>query len=275
MVTLNKVSIIMPAYNSEKYISAAIESVLNQTYKDFELIIIDDASTDSTYNIISSYMNQDSRIKVIKNSKNLNIGESLNKGVAAATSDLIARMDSDDICFENRIELQVKYLLANPHIAVVGSDILLIDEQGNDIHTRAYYYTDNDIKKRMLRYSPFAHPSVMYRKKVFMEFSGYDSSKSPSEDIDLWFRIGTKHSFANIERPLIKYRYFHKSSSNRNLRRLEINTIKMRYQAIKKFGYRPSVIDLVYNLGQLATIYITPPKLRMWLFNYLRKEKLI
>ena len=124
------ISVIMPAYNAEKYIGEAIESILNQTLKDFELIIVNDASTDSTGNIIKSYAEKDSRIVVLVNENNLNIAGSLNRGISVAKGTFIARMDADDIALPERLEMQAKVMSENPQVAVVGNDIQLINESG-------------------------------------------------------------------------------------------------------------------------------------------------
>jgi len=142
-----QVSVIMPAYNAEKYIGEAIESILNQTYKDFELIIVNDASTDSTGSIIKTYAEKDERIVVLENEQNLNIAGSLNRAISAAKGEFLARMDADDIALPERLEIQSKAMQENPKVAVVGNDINLIDENGSVIGYRHYptNRTDKDL----------------------------------------------------------------------------------------------------------------------------------
>lgn len=270
-----KVSVLMPAYNAEKYIAEAIESILSQTFKDFEFIIIDDASTDNTWKLIKQHAKKDKRIRAYRNEKNLNIAGTLNKGIKLAKSEIIARMDADDISLPARLSEQYKYLTDHKNVAVIGGDIILIDEDGNTLHKRTYEHNSKKMKKNIFRYLPFAHPTTMYRKNVVEEFGLYDKSKSPSEDMDLWIKIGTKHDFGSISKPIFKYRTFLKSSSNKKLRWVEINTIKMRFFAATKYGYMPSFTDIIYNLIQLATVYIMPAKTRVDLFNYLRSKNLI
>lgn len=269
------VSVLMPVYNGEKYVSLAIESILSQTFQDFEFIIVNDASTDSTKDIISAYAIKDPRIVIITNESNLNIAGSLNKGIESAKGDFIARMDADDIALKDRLEKQSKLLVENPKVAVVGSDIQVIDESGNFLGYRKYPTDSRALKKVIFRYSPFAHPAVMFRKKVVQDAGGYDKTKSPSEDVDLWFRLGVLYDFMSIPQVLLKYRVFLNSSSNKKLRRVEWLTLSMRYNAIVKLKYKIGFFDLVYNILQAMTIYLMPISFRVRLFNFIRNHNFI
>lgn len=269
------VSVILPAYNAEKYISEAIESILSQTLESFELIIIDDCSDDSTSEIVATYSRKDPRIKYLRNDKNLNIGGSLNRGIESAKSDFVARMDADDVSLPNRLKFQYEALANNPNVAVIGANIQVIDERGKIIGDRRYPTSSKSLKRVMFRYSPFAHPVVMFRKKCFEEFGGYDASKSPSEDLDLWFKLGTKYNFMSIPEPLLKYRVFLDSSSNKKLRRVERLTLQLRFNAVKNLGYKISLVDLLYNILQLFSLYLMPIRVRVKAFNFLRNKNLI
>jgi len=266
------VSVLMPAYNAEKFIAEAIESILNQTFKDFEFIIVDDCSTDSTWEIIQRYSQKDSRIIGVRNEENLYIAKALNKGMQYTSSNFIARMDADDISLPNRIDQQFNLINSNKQIAVVGGNIILIDESGQKIGNRTYPVGDREIKARMFKHSPFAHPATMFRKDSFVEFSGYNSRWSPSEDIDLWFKIGTKYQFANIPNNVLKYRYFQSSHSNKKLRYVEFMTLQIRLNAIKNLHYIPSFSDVAYNFLQFITLWFMPVKIRMNLFNFIRNN---
>jgi len=266
-----KISVVMPAYNAEKYIAEAIESILNQTFRDFEFIIIDDASTDNTGKIIAEYAKKDNRIKVFTNEKNLYISKTLNLGLSCAQSEIIARMDADDISLPERLEKQYKKITENNDIAVVGTYIRVINEKGDFLYIRKYPLEDKKLKRNMFKYSPFAHPVVMYRKKVVIEFRGYLPVYSPSEDLNLWFRVGTKYKFATVPEVLFEYRFFSDSHSNRKLKTVEIKTLKMRWYAYRHQGYKPSFFDVIYNIGQASTLFIMPTKMRISLFNFIRR----
>lgn len=269
------ISVIMPAYNAKKYISGAIESILNQTFKKFELIIINDFSTDKTLDIIKSFSKKDSRVKIVNNDTRLDIACSLNKGISLAKSNIIARMDADDIAFLNRLELQYKLINSSKNIAVIGANIVIMDPAENEIATRSYPDSSAKLKDCLFRYSPFAHPVVCFRKNLFEEVGGYNPKYSPTEDLDLWFRLGSKYEFGSIPKPLLKYRLSEKSSSHKVLRDLEILVFKIRIKALTKYGYRPSIGDVIYNLLQFFTLWFMPAKFRIRLYNYLRNNNLI
>ena len=261
----------MPAYNAEKYIGEAIESILNQTFKDFEFIIIDDCSTDTTGNIIDDYAIKDDRIRVFHSGKNLFVAGATNLAIHHSRASILARMDADDIAMLNRLEKQYDFLINNPNVAVIGAWIEIINEKGSVIGIRKYLQDDVNLKKKMFRYSPFAHPVVMYRKDVVQKFGNYKETRAPAEDSRLWFAIGTQYKFANVQEILLKYRFFDNSTSNKKLRLTEMATLKHRWHAWRHQGYKLTFLDFIYNIGQLLTIYLMPVKWRIKLFNIIRK----
>lgn len=267
-----EISVVMPAYNAEEYVTEAIESILNQTFTDFEFIVVNDASTDKTLDIITAFAQKDKRIKIINNQKNLYIAGALNKGIEAAQGKYIARMDADDVSMPNRLQSQYDLLEQDSGIAVAGGNILLIDKNGKDIGYRTYPATNKELKARMFKHSPFAHPTTMYRRDVFNEFGGYNPVWSPSEDIDLWFKIGSKYKFASVPEYIFKYRYFSDSSSNKKIRHVELITLQMRYNAMRILGYKPGLTDIIFNILQFVTLWIIPAKVRMQMFNLIRNK---
>ena len=199
-----RVSIILPVYNGGKFLREAIDSVLGQSYNDFELVVIDDGSTDDSVAIIQSYSN--SRIKLLRNGMNLGITKSLNNGIAAAAGEYLCRMDADDISMPERLKLQVGYLDGHPDIAMVGSAVILIDSNGREAGRKAYPATPVQIRKSIFVHNPFAHGTIMVRASVIKECGGYDERFLHNEDYDLWFRIAARHNLANLETRLLKRR---------------------------------------------------------------------
>jgi glycosyltransferase involved in cell wall biosynthesis len=203
------ISVILPIYNCEKYIKFAVESILNQTFLDFELLIIDDASTDSTLSIVKKY--QDSRIKLIEKRTNSGYTTSLNLGLKLAKGKYIARMDGDDICFNERFEKQFSFLESNQDVIVCGSSSIIIGSDSVVSVPENYEL----IKLALLRGNCMIHPSVMIRKKTIDDFSiTYDSSKEPAEDYDLWVRLAMIGKFHNLQEVLIQYRIHENQVSN-------------------------------------------------------------
>ena len=269
------VSVVMSVFNDEKYIKRAIESILNQTLKKFEFIIINDASKDTSLEIIRSFTRKDKRIKLINNTQELRLASSINLGVSIAKADFIARMDPDDISLPERLEIQYIYFKKHPNIAVVGTNLSIVNENMKEISVRNYPTHSEDLKKIMLRYSPFAHPSVMLRKKVFKEFGGYDPNMKLCEDIDFWFKLGTKYDFGNIPERLVQYTLSEKSGTHRNIRQTELLGFKIKLNAIIKHGYKPGLYDIFYNVLQFITMWIMPTGIRIKLYNEIRSRGII
>lgn len=198
-----KISVIMPAYNAEKYIAEAIDSILGQTFTDFELIILNDHSSDRTEEIILSY--KDPRIVYVKNEQNLGVAGTLNRGLDMAKGEYIARMDADDISLPERFAKQAALLDECPRIAVVGCSIELFDDGGT--FERRYFSTNPDqMKVDMFFSSGLAHPSVMMRTSMIRELGDYDRNFEGLEDYELWCRVSEKYSVTTLPELLFRYR---------------------------------------------------------------------
>ena len=201
------ISVIIITHNRGCYIKEAIESVLSQTFNDWELIIIDDASADNTREIAESYVLKDERIKYFKNNERLHISKSRNKGLNLASGKYIAILDSDDIwCDKDKLKKQIIFLEEHMEYALVGGGVAVIVETGAETRRYLNPCTDNEIRKQILIKNPFAHSSVMYVKDFIKEIGGYDENLNGIEDYDLWLRIGTRWKFFNLSDHVLKYR---------------------------------------------------------------------
>lgn len=208
------VSVVMPAYNAEKYLREAIDSILAQTFTDFEFIIINDGSTDATKDIILSYSDQ--RIVYLENESNSGICVTLNRGLDAARGRYIARMDSDDISLPERFAKQVVYMDTHPEIGVLGTDIEVFGE-GVTPYTFEQLHTPEECQAGLLFNSCFAHPSVMIRKSVLNDNNlQYNDDFRGLEDFELWWQIGKYSKLNNLPEPLLRYRH-HKGQETQNI----------------------------------------------------------
>lgn len=222
-----KVSVIMPAYNAEKYIKEAMESILNQSFRDFEFIVLNDCSRDHTEAIIQSF--PDSRIVYVKNDQNLGVAGTLNRGLALAKGEYIARMDADDISLPDRLEKQVQYLNAHPKVAVLGTNVELFDENG--VISTGWSSTDPAQMKVDLLFScGLAHPSVMMRRNVIQELGGYDLAFEGLEDYQLWCRVAKHYDVTTLPDLLFRYR-IHSAQVTKNPSEKYLN----RLRALKKW----------------------------------------
>jgi glycosyltransferase involved in cell wall biosynthesis len=242
------ISVLMSAYNSELYIKQAIESILSQTYQDFEFIIINDGSSDETDSIITSY--SDPRIIYINNHQNLGLIASLNKGLKIAKGNYIARMDADDIALPNRFEMQLEVFKKNPDAIVVGSDYFSFSDSKK---TYVKSSSDSDYNKAVLFFSPcFCHPSVMM-KNIFNELNiYYNNDFKHAEDYQLWTQLAFHGSFLNVTEPLLMYRsHLNQISAINKSTQSEIS-YKIRKAYLNKLGFKVDdnkleIINLIGN----------------------------
>ncbi len=201
---LPAITVLMPAYNAAPYIAEAIESVLAQTFKLFELLIINDGSTDETAAIIAQFT--DPRIRVISR-ENKGLIASLNEGLAAARAPLVARFDADDWCLPNRLEVQFAFLQQHPECVLVASDVVYTDVAGTPVvQLNAGGYTDAEIRARFFRACPFFHPTVLFRKAVILAAGGYPAGALTFEDWLLWKAVLEKGKVAVLPQVLVHMR---------------------------------------------------------------------
>lgn len=226
------VSIIMGVYNSEKTVENAIESIINQTYKNWEFIICDDNSKDKTYKILEEYEKKDFRIKILRNSKNLKLAASLNKCLKYSKGKYIARMDADDISLPMRLEKQVKFLETNSLYDVVGAGAKIMD--GKSI-SGLRICKDIVDKYDVLYGPPHIHPTIMMKKNVYDSLKGYKVSSytNRGQDWEMWFRFyASGYSGYNMQEPLIVY---HESKEDYKKRTFKtaVNYSKIAYKGCK------------------------------------------
>lgn len=260
----------MPVYNCERYVTQAVESILNQTYKKFEFIIIDDSSNDSTFRILKNFKKIDKRITLIRNRENLGVTKSLNKALAKSSGKYIVRMDADDWSYPERFQLQLDLMEKHPDVIVSGSYVEICDSKLKTKYIREYLHDDTNIRKHIFRYSPFAHPATIWKAEVLRK-ERYNEAISVAQDYELYFRVGKIGKFMNLDKPLLKLR-MHKQSISTILSNAQSkNTILIRLNAILMLGYEMSVFDKFYNFLQEIVVGLIPVRLRFYIFNLLRK----
>lgn len=229
-----KVTVLMSVYNGERFLRKAIESILNQTYKNFEFLIINDASNDLSREIILSFY--DSRIRFIDNKQNIGLAKSLNKGLRIARGEYIARMDADDISLPYRLAHQIEFMDKNPEIGISGTYVKTIGDVPG--HVWKYPCDHETIKSRLLFNSPLAHPTVIIRKEILVENDlFYNEEIIYSQDYDLWTRAIKKMKFANISKILLYYRV--QESTSKKDKQKEISN-KLRLVQIRELGITPT-----------------------------------
>jgi len=228
------ITVAMSVYNGERFLAAAIDSVLAQTFTDFEFLVLDDGSTDATRAIIEGYAARDARIRPIVRG-NRGLIASLNQLLAEARAPLVARMDADDICFPERFERQFAFMAANPDHGVLGSRCDDIDEHGAPWPVRAVSHplTHEEFLAAIEQGLPLlCHPSVMMRREVVLGVGGYHAAFRHCEDLDLWLRLASTTRLGNLPDRLLRYRHYAGQVSSRHA------TIQQTNAAVAKLAWR-------------------------------------
>lgn len=266
------ITVLLTVYNAENYVGIAIESILKQSFTDFELIAVDDCSTDKSWDIVQQYMKQDSRVIAKRNEVNLGGCKTLNVGLKLAKGKYIARLDNDDWSYPNRLEKQFDFLEAHPDVGIVGGVMEIMNQHGEVTGKRKYNISDQEIRNKIFFYSPFSHPLVMIRKSILDKVGSYDPAYAPADDYELYFRIGNESQFANLPDVIMRYRVIPSSITFMQTKKMELATINVRNQYSKNPNYNFTLVDKIYNTFQFFSIYIVPSRLKIYLFNLLRNN---
>jgi glycosyltransferase involved in cell wall biosynthesis len=197
----------MATYNDEKHIAAALDSILSQTYRGFELLVVNDGSSDGTAAILLEYASKDVRVRVVDCDKNAGLASALNRGLRQTSADLVARMDADDIALPDRLERQIQYLEAHPEIDVLGTFCEDIDDLGNRTGRIRRMPVGAERNADLVWTNPVIHPTIMFRRDRIMHLGGYNASLRRRQDYDLWFRVvAAGMKIDNIPEVLLLYR---------------------------------------------------------------------
>lgn len=245
------VSILMSVYNGERYLLSAVESVLGQTFSNWEFIIINDASTDTSASILNRYAQKDKRFKIITNVVNLGLTKSLNVGLSHCSGQFIARLDVDDCWSEEKLQKQIDYLNAHPAISVCGSQGWYLSDNGDRIGEKNLPLSSAAIKTKLLFNNQLIHSSWLARASALKEMNGYNPEFKYSQDYELLLRLaGAGHSLGNVSERLVGWRVRPDSLSWSN-KRQEWAAIKARWYAITRHHY-PKIIGLFYIFLRLV-----------------------
>jgi len=239
-----QLTVLLAVYNGAAYLCEAIESILQQTFSDFEFLIIDDCSTDSSIEIVNGF--NDKRIQLICNAENIGLAASLNKGIGLSKCNYIARMDADDISDLRRLAVQFDFMKAHPEVGVCGTWVKTFGE--GEVLEWQYAANSDDIKCSLLFECPLAHPSVMLRRDVLLDNDiGYDENLKVAQDYDLWVRLSDITKFANI--PSILYHYRLHAHQAGKLKALEQSRLSMaiRNRLLSRFTSELTQADLIIH----------------------------
>jgi glycosyltransferase involved in cell wall biosynthesis len=222
-----KVSVVMSVFNGEGFVAAAITSVLEQTLVGFELVVVDDGSTDSTPAILAEFAAEDDRVAVHRHA-NQGLSASLNRGIELARAPLIARLDADDIALPTRLELQVDFLDRHEAVGLVGGAARFIDDEGHVFAEAVYPTSDSETRLAFAHSTPFVHSAVTFRRAAFQATEGYRGAFVDAEDLDLWLRIAEQHDVLNLPQQVVGYRIHAGQATFHNLERQATSALAAR-----------------------------------------------
>ena len=240
------VSVLLPVWNGEPFLAQAMESVLGQTLTSFELIVVDDGSTDRTAAIVHGFASRDERVRLLRR-RHEGFSAALNAGLASVQGKYVARMDADDISASDRLEKQVLYLDKHPACIAVGAWIEVIDQEGRHIGLKTYVTTHDEISAALLGgISPIAHPTIVVRCNALRAAGGYDARRHPSEDLDLWFKLAARGELANLGEPLLQHRRHRAAMGVRDREKMQAMTLAICNEARTKHGLRPRSNGMIF-----------------------------
>ena len=252
------ITVYMPVFNAAQFLDQSISSILNQTFSNFEFIIVDDASTDNSWKIIKSFAKKDKRIIAIKNKINLGVSLTSNIAISQSSGKFLARMDADDISFTDRLQKQIDFFKKNKSTVAIGGQCVVIDEFNNVIGNKNFPTKFNKIKDMIFWAVPLQQPSMMINlSKLPKNFTWYQPNQSSAEEINLMFRFMQYGQISNLADNLLFYRHLNNSLSHKNPKATFKLTLKSRFNALK-LGFRPSFTAIILNLMQLIVVGLIP-----------------
>jgi glycosyltransferase involved in cell wall biosynthesis len=252
------VSVVMSVFNGEQFLAEAVDSILNQSFRDFEFIVINDGSTDSSGAILDSYQKKDSRLRVYQQ-ENRGLVESLNRGCSLAQGQYVARMDADDISLRDRLSWQVSWMGKHPEVGVVGGAVQIIGTKGKPKTTYRHPTANHEIRSKLPKFSPIWHPTAFMRTDVFISTGGYRALFRDAEDYDLWFRIAERAQLANLDLVVLKYRVHPGQVSRRKIEQQTLSILAVQAAAASRRNGNPDPLMSVKQItpGVLADLGVS------------------
>lgn len=266
------VSIVMPVYNAGQFLRQSIESILAQTYQNFEFIIVNDASTDNSLALLKEYAKRDKRITVLSNKKNLGVSMTVKRAIKRAKGVYLARMDADDVSHPERLEKQVHYLESHPKTVAVGAQCVVIDKDGNEIGEKRFPLTHDEIYRYISVLIPLQQPSLMIaRQRLPKDFEYYVDGMNTAEEVELIFKLFLYGKVENLPDTLLRYRLHGRNTSLADIKKTFLLTLLSRLKAVIVYGYRPPLYGMLATLAQTAIVLLLPPSATLWIYARMKR----
>jgi glycosyltransferase involved in cell wall biosynthesis len=270
------VSIVMPVYNAGEFLVEAIKSLQDQTYQNWELIVVDDQSTDGSWQILKRLAQNDKRIKIYRNAKNGGVARTANLALSKIKGSFIARMDADDVSLSERLEKQVEFLQSHSDVVAVGGQCELIDKNSEIIGEKLFPTEAQDIREMMFSKIPLQQPSMMVNLRLLPKnFIWYEDKFDVAEEVELLFKFFQYGKVCNLPEPVLQYRLHDENISLQNPKHTFYLTLKSRLRAISKYSYQPTITGLIMTLIQLIAVSLLPGQWIYPLYELIRGSKRI
>lgn len=266
------ISVVLPVYNASRFLKKAIESVQRQSYQDIEIICVDDASTDLSYRIIRNLAKKDKRIKAYRLKNHSGASETANFAIQKAKGKFIARMDADDIMLRDRLNKQVKFLIANPEIIAVGGQCSRIDEHGHTLGIKSFPLDHESIRSLLFRAVPIQQPTLMVNtSRLPSNFHWYRKALVIGEDYDLYYRLLQYGKLANLSAVILRYREHKNNLTLSSQKRTFWYIWKSRFIALTRYGYVPDIFSMINVAIQTILVILLPDRVLYPLHMQTRK----
>lgn len=274
-VNMPLVSVVMPVKNGERFVAAAVESILNQTYKNYELLIVDDGSSDGTVEILNKYAKKyPGKVKVFYGKKSRGAFGAVNWILNKSRGKYLAPMDSDDVAYKDRLAKQAAFMEANKDVVVVGSQVEIIDGEGIVVGEKNLPTEHEQIYQDFARVHPMVHPAVMIRRSMLPTKNRlYHDRFGVNDDYFTLMTLLSSGRFANLPEVLLQYRVHGNNSSLKSLRFVARNTVAIRWAAIREYGYEMSLAGWGYWLAQAVAGWLAPEWILRWVYEGFRVSK--
>jgi len=264
------VSVIIPVYNGASYLKQSVNSVENSNFKDWEIILVNDGSTDQSENVCLNLQKKNKKIRVYSFKKNKGLSRTLNFAILKAQGKYIARLNQDDLMLPDRLEKQTDFLEKNPAYVMVGGALELFDEKGESFEKLFLPLNDTEIRKNWFYLNSFADPAVMYLKKAVIKAGGYRQKYYPADDLHLWYRLGNLGKLANLNQVVTRMRIHQKAATMERFRQLIRKTWQVHWWSAKHVQ-KPSLFILLYWVIQYILGMTLPARINFFAYRLVKK----
>jgi glycosyltransferase involved in cell wall biosynthesis len=268
--TVPSVTVATIAFNAVQHLEECVRSIQQQTFSDYEHVIVDDGSSDGTLELARALAADDPRIRVERNSRNLGIAGARNRCVSLARGEFLAWLDADDIAMPTRLERQYRVLHESDDVGIVGGYLEFFDETGT-LSVRKYPTGDAEARRMIFKFVSVSEPAAMIRLSVLRQCGDYNPRYPPAADLDMLFRIAAVSQLANVPEVVIRYRRSATQATSTKLRVMEMRTLEIRWRN-RRGPIQPTASDVLFNLGHALALYLLPQRLKLALVERIRNS---